>query len=248
MENSRIQIPPEAVVRMKEAINIAALTGAGVSAESGIPTFRGDGGLWKEYRAEYLATPRAFTENPELVWDWYHWRRRAVRKASPNPGHRSLVEIEHRTSGFTLITQNVDGLHVKAGSVNVLEIHGNINRARCSGCPFLLQLEEEEGLVMCPVCGSEMRPDVVWFGESLDPVLLQSATAASENADFLIVAGTSGVVQPAASLAYGALRRGGYVLEINFESTPLTGTATATVLGRAGEVLPELARLVYDEP
>jgi NAD-dependent deacetylase len=240
-------IPPEAVVRIKEAPIVTVLTGAGVSAESGVPTFRGDGGLWKEYKAECLATPQAYAKNPELVWEWYHWRRQAVRKVMPNAAHRALVEIEDRSDNFTLITQNVDGLHLVAGSVNMLEIHGNLHRARCIKCSASTLLEDEEGIVTCRDCGSFMRPDVVWFGESLDPVLLESACAASEKADFFIVAGTSGMVQPAASLAYGALRRGGYVLEVNFEPTPLTGTASATVLGKAGEVLPELARLAYGE-
>jgi NAD-dependent deacetylase len=248
MGSGTAQIPSEAVDRMKGAEFIAVLTGAGVSAESGVPTFRGDGGLWKEYRAEYLATQEAFSENPELVWDWYHWRRKAVRKVSPNAAHRTLVFMEDRSAGFTLITQNVDGLHLGAGSKNVLEIHGNIHRARCTRCSARYRLENEEGPVMCPDCDSLMRPDIVWFGENLDPALLKSAWTASEKADFFLVAGTSGVVQPAASLAHRALRRGSYVLEVNYETTTLTGAASATVLGKAGEILPELARLAFGKP
>jgi NAD-dependent deacetylase len=212
-----------------------------------VPVFRGEGGLWRNYRAEYLATPEAFVDNPELVWEWYHWRRKTVRKVSPNAAHRTLAELESRPDEFTLITQNVDGLHFAAGSKKVLEIHGNIHTARCSRCPTHVRLEDEEGPVICPDCGSLMRPDVVWFGESLDTLILKSAWVASEKADLFIAAGTSGVVQPAASLAHGALKRGAYVLEVNYEATPLTGTASATVLGKAGEILSELARLAFGD-
>ena len=242
-----LEIPPDAVDRMKEAAAVTVLTGAGVSAESGVPVFRGQEGLWKNYRPEDLATPVAFARDPELVWQWYHWRRCTVRNASPNPAHAALVDLENEVTHFTLITQNVDGLHLEAGSRNVLQIHGNINRARCSICPASIYLDDEEGLVMCPECGALMRPDVVWFGESLDPVLLVSAQTASRNAGFFLVAGTSGVVQPAATLAYTALSNGSYVLEVNLDPTPLTGTANATVLGKAAQVLPELVRLVWPE-
>ena len=232
-----LDIPGEAAQRLRSARKVAVLTGAGVSAESGVPTFRGHGGLWKNHRPEELATPQAFENDPELVWEWYHWRRGLIREASPNEAHRSLVRMETHSPDFTLITQNVDGLHLNAGSQAVLEIHGNINRARCSSCPHQVPLSRETGVLTCGQCGALMRPDVVWFGESLDHGILEASYNASQAADFFLVAGTSSVVQPAASLAYAAKEKGGFVLEVNLDPTPLTGTADASVLGKAGAVL-----------
>ncbi|UCG38167.1 MAG: NAD-dependent deacylase [bacterium] len=245
LPETRIEIPAEALERLKTAGSLAVLTGAGVSAESGLPTFRGKDGLWKNHRPEQLATPQAFSADPKLVWDWYHWRRGIVRNASPNPAHLALVEMEKRIENFTLITQNVDGLHRRAGSREVLEIHGNLCEARCSVCPASAPLEEEEGIVTCEACGAFMRPAVVWFGESLDTALLEKAYVRAGGSDMFIVAGTSGMVQPAASLSYAALRGGGYVLEVNLDPTPLTGEANATILGKAGDILPELVRRVW---
>ena len=159
-----VKIPDEVTRQLRSVQRIAVLTGAGVSAESGVPTFRGDGGLWKNHRPEQLATPQAFNKDPQLVWDWYHWRRGLIREASPNAAHHSLVEIEKKTPEYTLITQNVDGLHLAAGSKAVLEIHGNINRARCSSCTQKIDLSDEKGVLTCGQCGALMRPDVVWFG------------------------------------------------------------------------------------
>jgi NAD-dependent deacetylase len=246
MTRTDLGIPSEAVERLKGSFRIAVLTGAGVSAESGVPTFRDREGLWKEYRAEQLATPQAFAADPDLVWEWYHWRRDTIRKVFPNRAHRSLVDLEDRIDHFTLITQNVDGLHIRAGSRNVLQIHGNIHHARCLTCSAGLPLSDERGFVRCPECGSGMRPDVVWFGENLDPVQLRSAFAASQEADFFLVAGTSVVVQPAATLVHTALKNSAYVLEVNLDPTPLTGSVNATVLGKAGDILPELVRLAWD--
>ena len=240
-------IPGEAVDKLKASDKLVVLTGAGVSAESGIPTFRGAGGMWKEHRPDQLATPEAFEKDPALVWEWYHWRRRIVRDAAPNAAHKAIVELENRISDFTLATQNVDRLHMRAGSKKVLELHGDLHHARCRECTYVIPLEDQDGLVMCMLCGGYMRPNVVWFGESLDGELLQKAFADSGDADFLIVAGTSSVVQPAASLAYAALENGGYVLEVNLDPTPLTGSASATVLGKAGEVLQELVRLTWTD-
>ena len=241
-------IPPEASARLAEAAKVAVLTGAGVSAESGIPTFRGQDGLWKDYRAQDLATPGAFSRDPDLVWEWYHWRRGIVTGATPNDAHDALRIMEDRVPEFTLITQNVDGLHVRAGSRNVLELHGNLNRAKCSRCPCTMDLTGETGIVRCPDCGEPMRPDVVWFGESLDPVILETAFRSAATADLFLVAGTSSIVQPAASLAFAAKDNDGYVVEVNMDPTPLTGTADATVLGRAGEILSALVRLAWSEP
>jgi NAD-dependent deacetylase len=239
-------IPEEPVQRLSMAASLVVLTGAGVSAESGIVTFRGEDGLWKKHRPEQLATPEAFRKDPELVWEWYHWRRRMVLRAKPNPAHHAIAGMEERIPGFTLATQNVDRLHMRAGSRKVLELHGDLHHARCSDCTHLIPLHEQEGTVMCSLCGGYMRPNVVWFGESLDIHLLEEAFATSARSDCLIVAGTSNVVQPAASLAYKALENGGYVLEVNLEPTPLTGSASATLLGKAGEILPELMRRAFN--
>ena len=242
------RIPHEAVQRLRESKRLVVLTGAGVSAESGVPTFRGKDGLWKNHRPEQLATPQAFEKDPELVWDWYHWRRKIVRGVSPNPAHYAIAELERRVGDFTLITQNVDGLHLRAGSGKVFQIHGDLHHARCAKCTAVIALEGQEGLVICDLCGGHMRPNVVWFGENLDIRLLEDSYVASGASDLLIVAGTSNIVQPAASLAYAALANSGYVLEVNLDPTPLTGSASATVLGKAGEVLTELTQLAFGKP
>lgn len=239
------RIPDGVTARLKKAERVAVLTGAGVSAESGIPTFRGQDGLWKNHRAEQLATPQAFAADPALVWEWYHWRRGLVREADTNPAHRALVAMESRVAKFTLITQNVDGLHLTAGSCNVLEMHGNINRARCSSCDNRMELTDQSGVLECDGCGSLMRPDIVWFGENLDPGILEQSYLAAGTADLFIVAGTSSVVQPAASLAFAVKGSDGFVLEVNLDPTPLTGTADVTILGKAGEVLPELVEKTW---
>lgn len=247
MNGTPSRIPEEAVHKLAGAERLVVLTGAGVSAESGVPTFRGKDGLWKNHQPQQLATPQAFEKDPELVWDWYHWRRKKVLDVSPNPAHFAIAQMERRVPDFTLITQNVDRLHMRAGNSKIMELHGDLHHARCSKCSNTIVLEEQEGLVTCGHCGGAMRPNVVWFGESLDIRLLEEAYVACGRSDFLIVAGTSNVVQPAASLAYAALGNNGYVLEVNLDPTPLTGSATVTVLGKAGEVLEELVRLAFGE-
>jgi NAD-dependent deacetylase len=243
----KMEISPETIERLRGARCVTVLTGAGVSAESGIPTFRGPDGLWKNHRPEQLATPEAFGRDPELVWEWYHWRRGLVKSVLPNPGHDAIARLESEVEEFTLVTQNVDGLHKVAGSENLLELHGTIHKAKCQGCPAVIDLADDEGVITCQSCGDLMRPAVIWFGESLDMDTLESAYVASASADFLLVAGTSNVVQPAASLAYAAIGRGGYVLEVNLDPTPLTGTATSTILGKGGEILPELVRIAFGD-
>jgi len=224
------------------ARSIAALTGAGISAESGVPTFRGPGGLWREYRPEDLATPEAFHADPRLVWEWYAWRRDLVARARPNPGHLALAALEGRSPSFTLITQNVDGLHALAGSRSILEIHGSLWRTRCLGCGSVrVDREPELGRTppRCP-CGALLRPDVVWFGEALPEDLLVRSIAAVEACEILLVIGSSGVVQPAASFAEVALSRGVPVVEINVDPTPLSARATIALRGPSGEFLPRL--------
>ncbi|MHB0971109.1 MAG: SIR2 family NAD-dependent protein deacylase [Thermoanaerobaculia bacterium] len=197
--------------------NIAILTGAGISAESGIPTFRGPGGLWENYRAEDLATPEAFSRDPKLVWRWYEWRRGIVRDAQPNEAHRALARLASGLSSAggraTLITQNVDGLHARAGSRDVLELHGNIFRARC---PRGHTAEYPDAFAELPPscsCGAMLRPDIVWFGEALPADVLAHASTAVMNCDLLLIIGTSGLVYPAAGLA--SLLRHGRAVEIN---------------------------------
>lgn len=229
-------------VALSAARQVAVLTGAGISAESGVPTFRGPGGLWREHRPEDLATPEAFAADPRLVWEWYAWRRSRIAPARPNPGHEALAALERRAPGFTLITQNVDGLHALAGSRALLEIHGSLWRTRCLGCGVVRE-DRATALPEIPPrcsCGGLLRPDVVWFGEPLPEELFARAVAAVEACDLLLVVGTSGVVQPAASFAGSALARGVPVVEINLDPTPLSGHATISIRGRSGVLLPEL--------
>lgn len=233
---------------LTSATRVAVLTGAGVSQESGLRTFRdAQTGLWAQYKPEDLASPEAFAHDPKLVWDWYAWRREAIKGVRPNAGHYALVEMEKRIPEFTLITQNVDGLHRFAGSRNVLELHGNIQRVRCSKCGKFAETWDEsaEHVPNCPVCGGLLRPDVVWFGESLPRVELESAVKASRACQVFISIGTSGVVQPAASLAHAARNNGSVVVEINAEKTPLTPKVDFAFHGKSGVILPELVGAVW---
>ena len=222
--------------------SVAVLTGAGVSAESGVPTFRGEGGLWREYRAEDLATPRAFRRDPGLVWEWYDWRRSLIGDCRPNAAHRVLAEMAARFDDFTLITQNVDGLHRLAGSLDLVELHGNIWGLRCTaGCrpPW-----EDRTVPLpelpprCPSCGALARPDVVWFGESLPGDALDAAFAAVRRCQLMLVVGTSALVNPAASLPLMALERGAYVVEVNPHPTPLSAVVNEAIRQPAADALP----------
>jgi NAD-dependent deacetylase len=222
--------------------SITVLTGSGISAESGVPTFRGEDGLWRHYRAEDLATPQAFARDAALVWEWYDWRRGLIAACEPNAAHRTLVEMERECEEFFLITQNVDGLHRRAGSQRMVELHGNIWQVRCTveGSVFV---NEEVPLPQIPPrcsCGAPLRPHVVWFGESLDHSLLQAAHAAAERCDLMLVIGTSAVVHPAASLPAIAKNHGAYLIEVNLERTPLSPYADEVLLGSATQVLPGL--------
>ena len=231
---------------------MAVLTGAGVSVESGIPVFRHPtSGLWARYSQEELATPGAFQRDPALVWGWYLDRRRLALMVEPNAAHRALVDLQRlKGAGFTLVTQNIDGLHERAGSVNPIELHGNAGRARCLKCSRVTPVPESlaalqaplppEVLPRCLVCGGRLRPDVVWFGEGLNPASLDQAFAAFEAADVAVSVGTSGVVQPAASLAFAAARAGAFVIEVNPDPTPLSRVADAWLREPASIVLPEL--------
>ncbi len=227
---------------LAEAERVVVLTGAGISAESGVPTFRGAGGLWRQHRPEDLATPEAFARGPRLVWEWYDWRRARVAKAEPNPGHLALAQLERRVPDFTLITQNVDGLHQRAGSRRVLKLHGNIWTLHCLGCG-LEETNHDVPLREIPprcTCGGLFRPGVVWFGEALPADVLRHAMEAAAHAQVFLVVGTSAVVQPAASLPLLAQQNGAKLVEVNLEETPLTAQADASFWGKAGELLPRL--------
>ncbi len=242
------EFSPVLIHRLRAARHIAVLTGAGVSAESGIPTFRdAQVGLWARYRPEDLATPEAFERNPKLVWDWYAWRREIVRGAQPNPGHYALADMQQRVPQFSLITQNVDGYHQLAGSTAVIELHGNIMRARCSREEVVIdQWAAPAGTPpRCPHCSAPLRPDVVWFGEMLPPAALEAAAQAANTCDVFFSVGTSSLVEPAASLARVALQRGAAVVEINPAITPLTARATFVLHGASGEILPALVKAAW---
>jgi NAD-dependent deacetylase len=242
-----VTIAPKLIERFSSAKSVAVLTGAGVSAESGVPTFRdAQTGLWSKYKAEDLATPRAFRKNPRLVWEWYEWRRKLVAEAKPNPAHSALVEMEKLFSQFHLITQNVDGLHQRAGSQNVIELHGNINRTKCFEENVVVSSWNESDSIppKCPACGGPLRPDVVWFEEALPEVEIQQAITTARTCDVFLSIGTSTLVYPAADLPFQALYRNATVVEINPQPTPLTRRAHFALTGPAGEVLNELIRRI----
>ena len=246
----------EARELLSRAQSVCVLSGAGVSAESGVPTFRDADGLWKNYRAEELATPQAFRRDPRMVWEWYEWRRGKIRGCDPNPGHYALAHLALGSRSVRIVTQNVDGLHEAAARKTAgfedpspalpLEVHGSIFRVKCTSCSYKIphrepiRSESLEVLPKCPVCTSLLRPDVVWFGESLDPQILSDAFTAAREASVCIVAGTSALVQPAASVPLATLEAGGKIIEVNPTETPLTSSCALSLRGGSGEILPLL--------
>lgn len=269
-----MEIPADLVRFLQRSTRVAVLTGAGISAESGLRTFReAQTGYWSQYRPEDLATPAAFARDPKLVWDWYAMRRTKVAAANPNAGHTALVDMESHIPDFTLITQNVDGYHKMAGNKNVLELHGNIQQVRCfDGCGVVKESEwkystpppnlpreqgrnssppvergELEGgdVPRCPKCNAYLRPDVVWFTESLPLDALHSAIDASNRCQVFFSIGTSGLVQPAASLPHHARDNGAVLVEINLNPTPLTPHVDFALHGKSGEILPALVEEVW---
>lgn len=229
---------------IQHAESVVVLTGAGVSAESGIPTFRGAGGMWRERRPEDLASPEGFERDPRLVWEWYDWRRGVIAAAQPNPAHLAIAELERRKPRFTLVTQNVDGLHQRAGSRNVLMLHGDIWTVRCLHCGR----ERRDGRVPLPEipprceCGGLLRPGVVWFGEMLPARVWERAEEAVRSAEVALVVGTSAVVYPAEGLLPLAKASGARVIECNMEETPFSAELDRSFRGLAGEILPKLIR------
>lgn len=249
MSTKTFAFPPELIERLARARSVAVLTGAGISAESGVPTFRDPGGLWERFRPEELANVQAFLRNPDLVQRWYAYRRKLVREVEPNPGHYALVELERMVPDFALITQNVDNLHRRAGSQRVVELHGNLLRSYCIDCgrpadEVDLEAAAEGKPVRCPACGGLIRPDVVWFGELLPEEALAEAYAACERAEVFLSVGTSAVVYPAAGLPLEAKRAGAYVAEINLQPSAIADQVDALLLGKAGEILPALVAAV----
>jgi len=245
-----ISIPDELVRFLRKAERVAVLTGAGVSQESGLRTFRdAQTGLWLQYKPTDLASPEAFARDPKLVWDWYAWRREAIKGVRPNPGHYALVDMAHHIPDFILITQNVDGLHRRAGSPRVIELHGNLQRVKCFSCGKQAEeWEDAQGDVpCCEACGGLLRPDVVWFGESLPRAELEAAVEAARTCHVFFSIGTSGIVQPAVSLAFAAHNKGAVVVEINAEPTPLTPKVEFALHGKSGEILPALVQAVWPE-
>jgi NAD-dependent deacetylase len=241
--SSEMNRPAELAEVLRSAGRVTVMTGAGISAESGVPTFRdAQRGLWARYDPQELATPQAFRRDPRLVWEWYQWRRELIAATRPNRGHEALVKLEKHLPTFTLITQNIDGLHQVAGSTNVIELHGNIARTKCFDEDRLVESwpETEECPPHCPNCGGFLRPDVVWFNESLPQQALAQALQAAQSCDLFFSIGTSALVQPAASLAHKARQSGAVLVEINLEPTPLTRYTNYAVHGPAGQILPAL--------
>jgi NAD-dependent deacetylase len=234
----------ELVDRFTRDARITVLTGAGVSAASGVPTFRGADGLWKNFRPETLATAEAFDRDPKLVWEWYAWRRSRIAACEPNAAHRALAGWSRRFRNFSLITQNVDGLHERAGTQNTIRLHGSIWEVSCwQGCATSPKRWRDETLSFaeipprCPHCGGLIRPGVVWFGEALDPIVVRQASEAAE-CDLFITIGTSAIVYPAAGFVAAAKQHGAYTVEINPETTPATSTVDLSLRGCAETVLP----------
>ncbi len=241
--NDHMQIPDALIKRLRTARSITVLTGAGVSAESGVPTFRDtQTGLWARYDPAELASPAAFRANPTLVWQWYAYRRSLVAAAMPNPGHLALADLERRIADFTLITQNVDGLHRRAGSQNVVELHGNLFRYRCfdDNEPVELTTAPPDDPPRCPRCGGLVRPDVVWFGEWLPSEAWRAAVASAERCELFLCIGTSGVVRPAADLPLIARSAGAYTVEINIAPGALDGRLNLHLYAPSGQLLPAL--------
>ncbi|MFN0161162.1 MAG: SIR2 family NAD-dependent protein deacylase [Burkholderiales bacterium] len=240
-----MEFPEPLIAALKRARRVAVLTGAGVSAESGVPTFRdAQTGLWAKFRPEELATVEAFRRNPPMVWAWYAERRAAVAKVAPNPGHHALARMQDLVEGFTLITQNVDGLHAAAGSRDVIELHGNILSSKCLACdaPQVVAPGDARSPPPCECGKSLCRPDVVWFGELLPAAAIARAESAARECDVFLSIGTSTQVYPAAELPFTAKRSGALVIEINPDETPFTAHADVSLRGASGEVLPALVK------
>ncbi|MBP9885046.1 MAG: NAD-dependent deacylase [Leptospiraceae bacterium] len=235
-------INQQLITKIKSAKRVAVLTGAGISAESGIPTFRGAGGYWRNYRAEDLATPEAFARDPKLIWEWYAMRMQVCLDAKPNPGHEVVAKMESYFPEFLLVTQNVDGLHVRAGNEKLVEIHGNIFTARCTSCKTKFNLTQVPNQipVLCRSCGKLARPHIVWFGESYDMSLIEKARNFLLKTDLIFIIGTSGQVGVPVQLASEAIAHGAYSIEINPDSSTISNLVNLHFASASGKILPEI--------
>ncbi|NCF72243.1 MAG: NAD-dependent protein deacylase [Gammaproteobacteria bacterium] len=238
-------IPDALITALRDARHVCILTGAGVSAESGVPTFRdAQEGLWANYDAQALATPEAFLADPALVWRWYRWRRDLVSEAMPNPGHYSIAKLAGLLPRVTLITQNVDSLHQRAGSTGVIEFHGNLFDDRCASCDTPTTADDTVDIPVCPDCGGNLRPGVVWFGEGIPEAALRNSSAAAVSCDVFLSVGTSSTVYPAAGLADLARDNAATIVEINPNPTMHAGSFDFVIAGKSGVVFPELIELL----
>lgn len=238
-----MEIPKSLITKLKSAKSILFFTGAGISAESGIDTFRGKGGLWNKVSAQELASFDGFIKNPNLVWEWYQYRRKIVRATKPNAGHKAIVEFEDVFKEVTVVTQNVDNLHKRAGSTKILELHGNIERNFCMDCNTFYGVEKflkVKEAPKCEECGGMIRPDVVWFGETLPQKIFAEAERRAQESDICFIVGTSAVVYPAAYIPIAAKETGATLVEINIEPTEISHQVNYSLVGKAGEVLPQL--------
>lgn len=247
--NAACDIPAALVNVLRDAHHVCILTGAGVSAESGVPTFRdAQDGLWAKYEPQDLATPEAFLADPALIWRWYRWRRELVAEAQPNPGHYAIAKLAELVPQVTLITQNVDGLHQRAGSKNVIEFHGNIFEDRCFTDGTLHTADDKMEVPTCPDCGADLRPGVVWFGEAIPETASNESYAAASGCDVFLSIGTSSLVYPAAGLADLAKTNGASVVEVNPDPTAHAANFDFIIAGNSGLVMPELIELLAVEP
>jgi NAD-dependent protein deacetylase/lipoamidase len=237
-----VDIPKSFIERLQIANSIVFFTGAGISAESGIPTFRGKDGIWNKLKPEELANFDAFLRNPEMVWEWYNHRKDIIHKSKPNPGHKAIAEMQNFFKEVTVITQNIDNLHRRAGSRTIYELHGNIERNYCIECKTFYNgdLPFEDKIPKCLKCGGLIRPDIVWFGEYLPQDQFKASENASRNCDIFFVTGTSAIVFPAASLIYTAKESGAFIVEVNIEETEISSFANKTFYGETGKVLPAI--------
>lgn len=231
--------------QLKESKRIVFFTGAGISAESGIPTFRGKDGIWNKLKPEELANFSAFMRNPQMVWEWYNHRKKIIHESKPNAGHQAIAEMQNLFEDVTVVTQNIDNLHRRAGSKNIFELHGNIERNFCINCRTFYneELDFSEGVPKCK-CGGLIRPDVVWFGEYLPEDQFSGGEKAALNSDMFFVVGTSAVVYPAAGLVYTAKRGGSFIVEVNLEETEVSSACDASFYGEAGKILPAIVEQI----
>ncbi len=244
-----MEIPQSFIDRLLEAKSVVFFTGAGISAESGIPTFRGKDGIWNKLKPEELANFDAFIRNPEMVWEWYSHRKKIIHESQPNPGHIAIAEMQNVFDRVTVVTQNIDNLHRRAGSREIYELHGNIERNYCIQCKTFYneELPMVGKIPKCAKCGGLVRPDIVWFGEYLPQDQFGASEKASSGCDVFFVVGTSAVVFPAASLIYTARDNGAYIVEVNIEETEISYLADKSFYGEAGKVLPLIAERLRNE-